>query len=102
MNTAGRSPYVVQIFTQGACITDNIKVWEMVITVTTAIYLLIEVHQACSEVSSVTLFLLLLNQLVLSISRESRPLHIITDKVEEGKQRETKQNEDIRFLATAL
>jgi len=34
---------------QGACITDNIKVWEMVITVTTAIYLLIEVHQACSE-----------------------------------------------------
>ena len=49
------------MFTQGACITDNIQVWEIVITVTTTIYLLIEVHQACSEVSSVNLFLLKLS-----------------------------------------
>ena len=48
----------LQMFTQGACFTDSIQVWEMVITVTTVIYLLIEVHQACSEVSSVNLFLL--------------------------------------------
>lgn len=48
-----KSPYVLEIFTQGACITDNIEGWEIFITVSTTIYLLIEAHQACSEVSFV-------------------------------------------------
>ena len=52
-----RSSYVLQMFTQGVCVTDNIEVWEIVITVTTTIYLLLEAHQAYSEVSSVNLIL---------------------------------------------
>ena len=77
-----KSPFVFQIFTQGACITNNIEGWEIVITVSTTIYLLIEVHQACSEVSFVNLFL---KKSIGSphVSRKSQYFQIITDEIEE-------------------
>lgn len=54
-------------FFQGVCITARIDIWEIFITVMTAVYLLIEVHQAFSEVSylfvcSFVLLICLLNK----------------------------------------
>ena len=42
---------VYSFLIQGVCITNQIGVWEISIAVMTAIYLLIEAHQALSEVS---------------------------------------------------